>query len=243
MKRIVVISPFRGFFRSIIYFLLGLIMALISAGYFSQLFSILGINKYTAAIIAILISFGSLFTSPFNLILAEIKKESIVVQDDVVFFFGYPIFIPKVVRLSTNTLVAINFGGALIPVIVSLFFMYELRAFIIYFIIGIVIISIISKFFSRVIKGVGVVMHPIIPAFFSVLVSYIIFYKAHLLIPLSAYISSVLGTLIGADLFNLRKIINEARPQIISIGGMGTFDGIFVSGIIAVFLSELFFIF
>ncbi|MEM1599898.1 MAG: hypothetical protein QXW51_03695, partial [Sulfolobaceae archaeon] len=89
MKRIVVISPFRGFFRSIIYFLLGLIMALISAGYFSHLFSILGINKYTTAIIAILISFGSLFTSPFNLILAEIKKESIVVQDDVVFFFGY----------------------------------------------------------------------------------------------------------------------------------------------------------
>lgn len=239
MKRIIVLSPFRGLFRSILYFLLGLIMALISAGYFSQLFSIVGINKDIAIIVSIAISFLSLFSSPFNLVLKEVKKEAIAIEEDVVFFFGFPIFIPRISRRNMNTLVAINLGGALIPVGVSLFLMYELQGYSIYFIINILIVTIISKFFSRVIRGIGVIMHPIIPSVFSVITSYVLFYKFHFLIPLSAYIGSILGTLIGADLLNLRKIINEARPQIISIGGMGTFDGIFVSGIISVFISEL----
>ncbi|WP_338599484.1 DUF1614 domain-containing protein [Sulfolobus tengchongensis] len=239
MRRVIVLSPFRGLLRSVVYFLLGLIMALISAGYFSQLFSLIGINRDIAIFTSISISFLSLFTSPFNLVLKEIKKEAIVVEQDVVFFFGYPIFIPRALKLSTNTLVAVNFGGALIPAMISLFLMYELKFYILYFLINIIIVALISKLFSRVIRGVGVVMHPIIPSVFSVVTSYILFYKLHILIPVSAYIGSVLGTLIGADLLNLKKIIDEARPQIISIGGMGTFDGIFVSGIISVFLSEL----
>ncbi|QGA55113.1 DUF1614 domain-containing protein [Sulfolobus sp. E5-1-F] len=239
MKRIIVLSPFRGLFRSILYFLLGLIMALISAGYFSQLFSIVGINRDIAILVSITISFLSLFSSPFNLVLKEVKKEAITIEEEVIFIFGFPIFIPHMSRRNMNTLVAINLGGALIPSAISLFLMYELRDYIIYFIMNIIVVIIVSKIFSRVIRGVGVAMHPIIPSVFSVITSYILFYKFHILIPLSAYIGSVLGTLIGADLLNLRKIINEARPQVISIGGMGTFDGIFVSGIISVFISEL----
>ncbi len=214
-------------------------MALISAGYFSQLFSIVGINRDIAIIISITISFLSLFSSPFNLVLTEVKKEAIAIEEDVVFFFGFPIFIPRISRQNMNTLIAVNLGGALIPLGVSLFLMYELQAYIVYFIINIIVVIIVSKLFSRVIRGVGVIMHPIIPSIFSVISSYVLFYKLHILIPLSAYIGSVLGTLIGADLLNLRRIINEARPQVISIGGMGTFDGIFVSGIISVFISEL----
>ncbi|QXJ30636.1 DUF1614 domain-containing protein [Saccharolobus shibatae] len=239
MRRIIVLSPFRGLFRSILYFLLGLIMALISAGYFSQLFSIVGINKDIAIIVSITISFLSLFSSPFNLVLKEVKKEAISIEEDVVFFFGFPVFIPRISKHNMNTLIAINLGGALIPLAVSLFLMYELQAYILYFVINIIIVAVASKLFSRVIRGVGVIMHPIIPSVFSVITSYFLFYRFHILIPLSAYIGSVVGTLIGADLLNLRRIINEARPQVISIGGMGTFDGIFVSGIISVFISEL----
>ncbi|MEL9970388.1 MAG: DUF1614 domain-containing protein, partial [Metallosphaera sp.] len=31
----------------------------------------------------------------------------------------------------------------------------------------------------------------------------------------------------------------EARPQLISVGGMGTFDGIFISGLLSIFLGQL----
>lgn len=51
-----------------------------------------------------------------------------------------------------------------------------------------------------------------------------------------AYISGVLGTLIGADLTNLGAIKKIGAP-VASIGGTGTFDGVFLSGIIAVLLS------
>ena len=53
-----------------------------------------------------------------------------------------------------------------------------------------------------------------------------------------AYVAGVLGTLIGADLLNLRAIPKLGAP-VASIGGAGTFDGIFLSGILAVLLAGL----
>ena len=52
-----------------------------------------------------------------------------------------------------------------------------------------------------------------------------------------AYIGGSLGTLIGADLLNLEKIAELGAP-IASIGGAGTFDGIFLTGILAVLLAS-----
>lgn len=51
-----------------------------------------------------------------------------------------------------------------------------------------------------------------------------------------AYISGSLRTLIGADLLNLGRIQGLGTP-IASIGGAGTFDGIFLTGILAVLLT------
>jgi len=51
-----------------------------------------------------------------------------------------------------------------------------------------------------------------------------------------AYVSGVIGTLVGADLMNLRKIGGLGAP-VASIGGAGTFDGIFLTGIVAVLLA------
>jgi uncharacterized membrane protein len=52
-----------------------------------------------------------------------------------------------------------------------------------------------------------------------------------------AYVSGVLGTLIGADLSNLRRIADIGAP-VASIGGAGTFDGVFLTGIVAVLLAR-----
>ncbi len=61
--------------------------------------------------------------------------------------------------------------------------------------------------------------------------------QAPLAAPL-AYIAGSLGTLIGADLLNLGKIQGLGAP-VASIGGAGKFDGIFLTGIIAVLLASL----
>jgi Protein of unknown function (DUF1614) len=45
-----------------------------------------------------------------------------------------------------------------------------------------------------------------------------------------------MGALIGADLANLSHIEGLAAP-VVSIGGAGTFDGVFLTGIIAALLA------
>jgi uncharacterized membrane protein len=52
-----------------------------------------------------------------------------------------------------------------------------------------------------------------------------------------AYVSGSLGTLIGADLLNLEAVRGRGAP-VASIGGAGTFDGIFLTGIMAVLLAS-----
>jgi uncharacterized membrane protein len=47
-----------------------------------------------------------------------------------------------------------------------------------------------------------------------------------------------MGTLIGADLMNLGRIQGLGAP-VASIGGAGTFDGVFLVGIVAVLLASL----
>ena len=51
-------------------------------------------------------------------------------------------------------------------------------------------------------------------------------------------VSRPLGTLIGADLLNLGSIRGLGAP-VASIGGAGTFDGIFLIGIVAVLIASL----
>ena len=53
-----------------------------------------------------------------------------------------------------------------------------------------------------------------------------------------AYIGGSLGTLLGADLLNLGNIQGLGAP-VASIGGAGTFDGIFLTGILAVLIASL----
>src|ERR1700734_1637215 len=47
-----------------------------------------------------------------------------------------------------------------------------------------------------------------------------------------------MGTLVGADLLNLDAIQRMGAP-VASIGGAGTFDGIFMTGIVAVLIASL----
>ena len=49
-----------------------------------------------------------------------------------------------------------------------------------------------------------------------------------------AYISGVMGTLLGADLLHIGDL---PAVGILSIGGAGVFDGIFLTGILAAFLT------
>jgi uncharacterized membrane protein len=91
----------------------------------------------------------------------------------------------------------------------------------------------ISHRLARPVKGVGIAMPAFIPPILAAVVAVIFSYNYA---PPLAYISGTLGTLIGADILNIQKIKGLGAP-VASIGGAGTFDGIFLNGIMAVLLS------
>ena len=96
------------------------------------------------------------------------------------------------------------------------------------------IMAVVAKLSARIIPGRGIVMPMFIPPILSALVAVLL--AREFAAPV-AYIAGTLGTLIGADLLNLNRI--QRFPGIVSIGGAGLFDGIFLVGIVAVFLTAL----
>jgi hypothetical protein len=83
------------------------------------------------------------------------------------------------------------------------------------------------------VRGVGIGLPIFVPPLAASFVAVLISWRNAA--PL-AYAGGSLGVLIGADLLNLNKLQGLGTP-VLSIGGAGTFDGIFVTGIMAVLLA------
>jgi len=132
-----------------------------------------------------------------------------------------------------KVVIAVNVGGCLIPVGLCIYFIsLQLIDFINIF-AGIAAITALSFKFSRLVPGLGVGMPIFLAPFASALLALILDpeHAAHL-----AYISGVFGVLIGADILRLNTIAGLGTP-VAAIGGAGTFDGIFMTGIIAALLA------
>ena len=128
--------------------------------------------------------------------------------------------------------IAVNLGGAVLPVLMSLYFMHKVPLKPV--LITTILMTIISNFFARPVRGRGIAIPAFIPPIFSAIFALI--FAPHFSAPV-AFISGVLGTLIGADILNIKRARKELGPGIISIGGAGVFDGIFLVGIISALLT------
>jgi uncharacterized membrane protein len=98
---------------------------------------------------------------------------------------------------------------------------------------GVAMVSAVMFWMAKPTEGLGITVPVFLPPVITALV-------ALLLEPKSAgplaYISGTLGTLIGADLLQLGALQSTHAP-IASIGGAGTFDGIFMIGLVAMLLA------
>lgn len=180
---------------------------------------------------ALFLLFGSLLGSCINIPLVELPPEHLVSAEKIT-FFGMQYTVPVVVE-SPGTIIAINVGGAVIPILLSLFLLFRYDLWI-RGIIATACVAVIVHMLAAPVPGVGIgepiFAPPLATAIVSVLISRT--YAAPL-----AYISGSLGVLIGADLLNLGEVQGMGAP-VASIGGAGTFDGIFLTGVIAVLLAS-----
>jgi len=127
-----------------------------------------------------------------------------------------------------RTLIAINVGGALLPILLSLYLFSRLplRG---RMVIGTAIMTAVAYSVARIIPGAGIALPWLVPPLAAAGVGLLLSFRQA---PPVAYVAGSMGTLIGADLMNLPRIAEIGAP-VVSIGGSGTFDAVFLTGIIA----------
>lgn len=129
---------------------------------------------------------------------------------------------------------AINLGGAIIPAALSIYLFS--KAPLLPVLVSTILMIIICKFLARPVPGRGLAIPMFIPPVLATLFAVLL--AGEMAAPV-AYISGVLGTLIGGDLLNLSKA-RRLGAGIVSIGGAGVFDGIFLVGIFSVVLTAIY---
>ena len=187
---------------------------------------------------------ASLVGSNFNIPLFNVESKVPMYTYRTVRFFGVRWRLPEVKMGVQKTLVMLNVGGALVPVLLSLYLLaYSIPAcspnpMATYqkAVIVLLVVAIVVNRSSRLIKGLGIATPAFVPPFTTALATYFVFIISSCMCPAQiAYIGGTLGALVGADLMNIDKLSTLGSPMV-SIGGAGTFDGIYTTGIISVLL-------
>lgn len=207
-------------------FLVGLLLFMIEIRVLCYTFEAIGIDRRHVLGILWLVLVGSYVNIP----VAELPGREVVV-DSLVRFYGMPYVVPVVHRWS-GTVIAVNLGGCLIPVAVSLYLLAKNRLWGRGLLASAVTAAVIHPM-AQPVRGVGIAVPIFIPALAAVAVALVLSRRRAASV---AYVAGSLGTLVGADLLNLWKVQGLGAP-VMSIGGAGTFDGIFLTGLLAVLLA------
>ena len=181
---------------------------------------------------ALLLLFGSLVGSYFNIPITVLPAK-VVRSGEIVDFFGMRYVVPLVTQWP-GTVLAVNVGGAVIPTLMSTYLVLRYQLWL-KAAIAVIAIAFIIHQMATPVQGVGIAVPVFGPVVATAILAFLL--SREYAAPL-AYIGGSMGTLIGADLLNLDKIGGLGAP-VASIGGAGTFDGIFLTGILAVLLAGI----
>ncbi len=212
----------------VLLFLFLTLIILIEVNVLTYAYHKMGVNqRYVFALLLL-----SLLGSYINIPIYQLPPEQIR-SGGTVFFYGVPYVIPMITE-APGTVIAVNLGGAVIPTLLALYLIIKNRLYL-RALVGSAIAAVISHRMAHLVPGVGIAVPILIPALVALAIGLLLSWQHA---PALAYIVGTLGTLIGADLANLGKLQGLGAP-VASIGGAGTFDGIFLTGILAVLLAGL----
>jgi uncharacterized membrane protein len=211
-----------------LFFLVLTLIVLVEINVLSYAYEKMGIHRRYIFSLLVL----SLLGSYINIPVYQLPPEEIRAGGTVL-FFGVPYVIPMVTERA-GTVIAVNLGGAVIPTLLAIGLMVKNRL-VVPGLVGAGIAAVIFHRLAHLVPGVGIAVPILAPAAVALAIG-LLFSWEHA--PALSFIVGTLGTLIGGDLANLGKIQGLGAP-VASIGGAGTFDGIFLTGILAVLLASL----
>ncbi|NLA37999.1 MAG: DUF1614 domain-containing protein [Methanomicrobiales archaeon] len=140
-----------------------------------------------------------------------------------------------------EVIIAVNVGGAVIPLFVTLGMVVRRRISLPKALAAIAIVSIVAYTFATPTPGIGITMpfyvSPLAGAAVGLLLA-----RGCQTAPGLAYAGGAMGTLIGADILNLASpavltALAGGKTTLLAIGGAGIFDGIFITGVFSVLLA------
>jgi len=211
-----------------LFLLLVFLVLLIEIRILEYAYELLGVKRRYVFVLLFLSLMGSYVNIPVGTMYGGSMESGQVVT-----FYGMQYAIPSVSE-SPRTVITVNVGGALIPFLLSVYLVFKMKLYV-RALMAVSVVTIIVHAMAYPVRGVGIAEPIFIPPLVATVVALVISktYAAPL-----AYVGGSLGTLIGADLLNLGKITGLGAP-VASIGGAGTFDGIFMTGILAVLIAAI----
>ncbi len=180
--------------------------------------------------VALLLFIAVLIGSTINIPLYQVESITPIVPDFQELwlrqFWGIPLQ-----KIRQKTIVALNVGGGLIPLILAIYELIRSDTVAIFWVT--LIVTIVTYFSAHIVPGIGIHINALVAPLTAAISAILI---AEPLASSVAFAGGILGTLIGADLLHLKEI-ERMSAGILSIGGAGVFDGIALCGLIALLLT------
>jgi uncharacterized membrane protein len=196
-------------------------------------------NLHLSPPAAMLVLLGLIFGSAINLPLYSIPRDYDLPVPMVEPVPGWSLS-PRFERLRRETIVAVNVGGCLVPLLLSAWLLPHIfsggprvRGVLL---CGVVLNTVACYRLARPVPGLGIALPFFLPAFVALLTTWLGLdgrdQEFHAPV---AFVIGISGPLFGADVLHWRDF-EKISAGMISIGGAGTWDGIVFSGLLAAFL-------
>jgi uncharacterized membrane protein len=144
----------------------------------------------------------------------------------------------------TFWMVGINVGGAVIPILLSIYLTIRNKLRLVWMLLGIGIVALVTFMVTYTDPEKGIISpFPLwfLPAVIASMVSLFFTWRTKRKAAPLAYVVGTLGVLIGADVFHLFELLESeiSTTRNAVIGGASVFDMIFITGILAVFVDSI----
>ena len=199
-----------------------LLLFFIQFGIISVAFDKLGLTEKSALLLAL----TSFLGSALNLPLVQLNGDPTAPP-------AAPANPPRFPEYRGTTLLTVNVGGCLVPVGFCIYLLHHVMLDPLPVLMTLAVVTAVSYRFSQAVPGAGIAIPTLIPPAVAALLAALIDPKQAAPV---AYVAGTLGVLIGADILKL-NVVRLMRVSVVSIGGAGTFDGVFLAGLLAALLA------
>lgn len=203
------------------------LVTVVQLGILRIAFDKLGLSPDSAILLLIVTLFGSLINLPLFTVKTDPMEQEKRLRDMPRLLLRRGMVIPG------KTIIAVNVGGCIVPLAFSVYLLLHSRPGLAQVVAAVAIVSVVCYSTSYSMPRIGIVMPMLVAPLVAAVVA--VTFDAEQASVL-AYIGGTLGVLIGADILRLKDIGKLGEP-VASIGGAGSFDGIFITGIVAVLLT------